>query len=566
MKYKCKQSIMFLLVIVIMSISLMGCSGNTMKDGVYTGSAAGYGGELVLEVVINDGKIDGINITEHKESSPVSSRALPIIKERILEAQTPIVDSVTGATFSSYAVKSAVGEALAMAGQEVEKITFTTGAEKSEPKELEDVETKIIIVGGGPAGLSAAISAKESGIEDVILIEKLDILGGNGKFDMNFYDTINSKAQKDMGIELTTEDFNEMKKNTSDSEARVKVWGQGSYEVDQWLRGMGIELNYAYGDTNHMSEANEYAGEQILDNLEKRAKELDVDIRTGTKGLDIIMEDGKALGIKVENKEGYYNIKADAVIIATGGFASNKELLEKYVPGAGIVATSNQIGTTGDFIDVFEKNDLTLNNMDSLNVFKFIIRKSRDLTGGADDFILVNADGERFVNENAGGLKFAHIILEQPNKKAFYIYDQPGYESSYRLQKHVGLGYHTKAETLDELADKLGINSENLTKTVETYNSAINSDIADPFRGEKVFDRKFAAEGPYYGVEVESAIHMTRGGVVANEKAQVLNNSDLPVEGLYAAGEVTDVSGAFNASVVFGRISGQEAGKYVLGK
>jgi succinate dehydrogenase/fumarate reductase flavoprotein subunit len=104
----------------------------------------------------------------------------------------------------------------------------------------------------------------------------------------------------------------------------------------------------------------------------------------------------------------------------------------------------------------------------------------------------------------------------------------------------------------------------NLTQSVQTYNDAIQNGKEDPFRGENVFERPFAEEGPYYGVEVVSAVHMTLGGVVADENGQVLNNANEPVEGLYAAGEVTDVSGAFNAAILFGRISGQKAGEYVL--
>lgn len=571
MKYKSKLGIMFLLGVILLTTSLVACSipsnnqAEGLMDGIYVGKAGGYGGELQLEVTVQNGRIDEINVLEHKESLPVFSRAVPIIRDRILKEQSPVIDSVSGATFTSYAVKSAVAKALADAGQEFGDISFATGKERPEPKALDDVQTQIVIVGGGPAGLSAAIAAKESGIKDVIVIEKLDILSGNGKFDMNFYDMINSKAQRDKGIEISVDDFIEMKKNSTDSDARVEAWAKENYELDQWLRDMGTELNYAYGATNHMAEEDEYAGERIQTNMEKRAKELGVEIRTSTKGTDLIMEDGKVVGVKVEDKEGYYNINSQAVIIATGGFASNKSLLEKYAPGAEIVQTSNQIGNTGDFIEVFEKYNFQLNNMDKLNIFKFIIKKSRDLTGGADDFILVNKDGQRFVTEKgSSGLLFTHTILEQPSKSAFYIYDQVGYESAFRLQKHVKLGYHSKADTLGELAEILGINSENLNKTVETYNSAINGEIEDPFRGENVFDRAFSESGPYYGVEVESAIHMTMGGVVANEKAQILNNSNEVIEGVYAAGEVTDVSGGFNATVIFGKISGQEASKYVL--
>lgn len=538
-----------------------------LTDGTYTGSANGYGGNVEVEVIVEGGKIADLEVIDHAESSPVYNRAMPIAKERILDAQSPEVDSVSGATFTSFAIKKAAGEALAEAGANYENITMDTNAEESPDVELEDVDTQLVIVGGGPSGLAAAISAKQAGTEDVILIEKLDILSGNGKFDMNFFDMIQSEAQAAIDIDYTVEDFLEAKEEAMDSEARKEVWAEGAATLDPWLRDMGIELNYAYGATGHMAEADEYAGEHIQDNLEKKAYELGVDIRPGTKGLDLIMEDDKAVGVKAGNREGHYNINADAVIIATGGFSANPDLLAEYAPGAEIVETSNQMGATGDFVEVFKENDLKLANMDELTVFKLIIKNRRDLTGAGDGFILVNENGERFAAENGGGLELAHDILDQPNDKVFYIYDQRLKDSFYRLTKHNDeLGYHTKADTLEELAEELGIDAETLQETVATYNQAIEDGGGDPFRGDDVFEEPFEMDGPFYGVQVESAIHMTKGGVVANEKAQLLNNNDEPVEGLYGSGEVVATSGAYSASVIFGKIAGAEAAEYIESK
>lgn len=537
-----------------------------LTDGSYTGSANGYGGNVEVEVVVEDGKIADLEVTDHAESSPVYNRAMPITKDRILEAQSPEVDSVSGATFTSFAMKKAVGEALAEAGANFENITMDTNAE-SPDVELEDVDTQLVIVGGGPSGLAAAISAKQAGTEEVILIEKLDILSGNGKFDMNFFDMIQSEAQASVGEDYTVEDFLEAKEEAMDSDARKEVWAEGAANIDPWLRDMGIELNHPYRETGHMAEADEYAGEHIQDNLEKTAYELGVDIRPGTKGLDLIMEDDKAVGVKVGNREGHYNINADAVIIATGGFSANDELLAEYAPGAERVETSNQMGATGDFIEVFKENDLKLTNMDELSVFKLIIKNRRDLTGAGDGFVLVNENGERFAAENSSGLELAHNILDQPNGKVFYIYDQRLKDSFYRLTKHNDeLGYHTKADTLEELAEELGIDAKALQETVTTYNQAIEDGTEDPFRGEELAEEPMATEGPFYGVQVESAIHMTKGGVAANEKAQLLNNNDEPVEGLYGSGEVVATAGAYSSSVIFGRLAGEEAAEYIQSK
>lgn len=529
----------------------------------HRGTGVGYGGELVVEVVTEGDAIADIKLVSDHESSPVMTRAFPIIRERILDAQTPVVDSVSGATFSSFAVKTAVADAARQYGKDFGEISFATKGPEAPRRDLEPVKTQLAIVGGGPAGLAAAIAARESGVENVILIEKLDILSGNGKFDMNFFDLINSQAQRENGVTETVESFIESKEGVSDSPERVRVWAEGSYALDEWLRSYGVNLNYNSGGTNHMAESNAYAGEHIQEKMEEKVRSLGVDVRTGTKGLDFIVENDRVVGVKAQNKNDYYDIMADAVIVATGGFSANKELLSKYAPGAERVETSNQMGATGDFVPVFEDRGYQLKDMDELSVFKLIIKNRRDLTGAGDGFLLVNEKGERFVDESSSGLPLAHTILEQPNGKVFYLYDQRLYDSAYRLQKHNELGYHVKADTLDELAEKLGIDAAALSATVDTYNKAVAGEGADPFR-ETPFDTRFGEQGPYYGVQVESAIHMTKGGVAANEKAQVLDAGGAVVDGLYAAGEVTATSAAYSGAVVFGRISGQQAAEYIL--
>jgi len=527
--------------------------------------AQGFGGEIKIQVVVDGKKIKDINLVSHKETKHLMDRAFPIVKERILKTQSPAVDSVSGATFSSFGVKKAVAEAMKNQGQEYGELTFSPKFSEAPTMVGKDENTDLVIVGGGPAGLAAAIAAKESGVEKIILIEKLDILSGNGKFDMNFFDMINSKAQKANGINDTVEAFIKDKTNPRDTPERTKAQAEGAYVLDEWLRGFGINLNYNYGLRNHMAESDVYAGAYIQDGLEKKIKELGIDVRTGTKGLDIDMKDGKAIGIKVQKENTTYHIYAKAVIIATGGFSANKEFLAKYAPGGERVQTSNQIGATGDFVPVFEKNNFKMENMDILSIFRMILVPTRDLTGAGDGYLLVNKNGERFTDERGSGLPMAHIILDQPESKVYYIYDQNVYETSYRLKKHTAEGLHVKADTMDELAQMLNIPADNLKKTVEEYNKAIAGEIKDKYR-EKPYTVPFKGEGPYYGARVESAIHMTKGGVTANEKAEVLHKDGHVVEGLYAAGEVTNTTAAYSGAVVFGRIAGQNAAQFIKGE
>ena len=531
-----------------------------------SGTGDGFSGKIKVDVLTNGEKIEDIKLVSDSETSHIISRAFPVLKERILKTQSPIVDSVSGASYTSFGIKKAVADALKSNGKDFGRIRFNTKAPEQPIVNLKAVNTDLVIIGGGPAGLAAAISAKEAGLKNIILIEKLDILSGNGKYDMNFYDLINSEAQKANGINDTVEALIADNTNPLDTPERIKAQAEGAFVLDKWLRSFGVKLNYNYGKRGHMAESNAYAGAHVQDGMEKKVKELDIDVRTGTKGLDLIMKDGKAVGVKVQNGNNFYDINAKAVILATGGFSANKELLKKYVPGSEVFQTSNQIGATGDFIPVFEKNNIKTANLEVLNIFPFIIRQTRDLTGGGDGFILVNKDGKRFTSENityATRFSTAQKILDQPDSAVFYIYDQRLYDASFRLQKHTAQGLHIKAATLDELADKLGIDKNNLKTTVKEFNKAVRGEIKDPFR-ENPTKKEFMSEGPYYGVQVESAIHMTRGGVVADEKTQVLYENGNIVNGLYAAGEVANSnSGAYSAAVIFGRIAGKEAAEYI---
>ena len=536
-------------------------TGSVAMAETYSATGSGYHGEMTVNVTIEDGKITDVELGDNHETNVVIDRAFPVIRERILEANTADVDSVTAATFSSYAIKTAVADAMQQAGLEAPKVAMQNAEKTATERAAESCD--IVIVGGGPAGLAAAVSAKQTNADkNVILVEKLDILSGNGKFDMNFFDMINTEAQKAAGNdewvgEAGLAKFLEEKSSNGESAERIQVWANEEYNLDAWLRAMGVELNYNYGGTNHMAEDNQYSGEVIQAGLEKAAAELGVDVRTGTKGVDLVMEDGACKGVIVTNNAGEtYPINAASTIITTGGFCSNKELLAEYAPGYEVFNTSNQMGTTGDFVKIFEQNGFKMENMGKMSFFSNIIVPYRDLTGGADMNLLANNEGALLPNKS--GMDRGTMIKEQPNGAAYYITDKTGYDSFYRIRKHVGLGYYAEGATLEELAEKLSINAEGLKASVEQYNAdaaagAENAQIA------AVPKRALDAEGPYYGVRVEAANHMTKGGVVCNENAQVLNADDTVVPGLYAAGEVTWQGGGYSESVCFGKVAGAQA-------
>ena len=173
-------------------------TGSVAMAETYSATGNGYHGEMTVNVTIEDGKITDVELGDNHETNVVIDRAFPVIRERILEANTADVDSVTAATFSSYAIKTAVADAMQQAGLEAPKVAMQNAEKTATERAAESCD--IVIVGGGPAGLAAAVSAKQTNADkNVILVEKLDILSGNGKFDMNFFDMINTEAQKAAG-------------------------------------------------------------------------------------------------------------------------------------------------------------------------------------------------------------------------------------------------------------------------------------------------------------------------------------------------------------------------------
>ncbi len=537
-----------------------GTAEYTLEDGHYSETVQGYGGDMTVEITIEGGRLTEITAEKNRETVPVFTRAMPLIQERMLDAQSPAIHAVSGATFTTTAVKQAVKAAMEAAGA---KDVPTELYETMEMREGDPVSTQVLVIGGGPSGLAAAIEAKAAGVEQVLLIEKLDILSGNGKFDMNFFDMLNSRAMAANGVEVSKEEFLTDLEGVVDSEERKQAWVDGAWELDAWLRSFGVELNYNYGGdkgTSHMAEEDAYAGDVIQNGLEAHAKELGVEIRTGTRAVDLLMEDGTVTGASVIAGKYMYDITADAVIVATGGFSANPQMLAQYAPGSETIETSNQMGATGDFVDIFQKHDIQLDHMDQLSVFRMILVKNRELTGAGDGFIWVNEKGERFVDESSYGLELAQTMKEQ--EKVFFVYDQRMKDSFYRLKKHNDLEYHVSAESVEELAQTIGVDADALQASIDTYNAGVRGEKDDPIRKEP---SEFTIDdgGTLYAAQVESAIHMTKGGVVANEKAQVLNNAGDVVPGLYASGEVTDTAGAYSSSVVFGRIAGQEAAKYI---
>lgn len=547
-------------------------------SGTFEGESNGKGGPFILEVTLENSEIQDIKILESEESS-YTEPVIADLTNQIIETNSTDVEVVSGATLTTKAITGAVKDAVKKSGASLVAKEVTEEAEKAE-----DVSTDIVIIGAGGAGLSAAIEATNADAK-VIVVEKNGYMGGNTNYATGGMNAANTKYQQDKGIqdspELYYNDTLKGGKNKNDV-SLVKVLTEKSAETVYWLEELGAELSEIGRsggqsvDRIHKGPGGMPIGTHLMSVFTDQVDKLDIEVRLNTKAVDILGDDNKVTGIKVENKDGNtYNINAKSVIIASGGFGANSEIVTKYNPDLEGFGTTNQPGATGDALAMVDKLDVSLVDIKEIQTHPTVVPIINELiTEGVrgDGAILVNRDGKRFINELETRDTVSQAILAQEGKTAFLIFDQQVVDTASAIQKYKDAGLLTEADSLKELAEKLDINGEEVESTVETYNQYYK-DQNDPDFNRRKLPVEITKK-PFFGVEIGPAIHHTMGGIKINTNTEVINNSGNVVEGLYAAGEVTGgvhggnrIGGnAVTDITVFGKIAGRNAAEVVKNK
>ncbi|WP_407428336.1 flavocytochrome c, partial [Treponema sp.] len=241
-------------------------------------------------------------------------------------------------------------------------------------------------------------------------------------------------------------------------------------------------------------------------------------------------------------ENGEYTILAKAVIIATGGFAANSEMVEYYCPSLKGFGTTNHKGATGDAFAMTEKFNAELVQMEQIQIHPTVVKGTGMMITEAvrgNGAILVNKKGRRFINEMETRDIVSSAILKGSGKTAWLIFDQSVRDSLKAIDGYAKAGFLTEADSVSALADKLSIPSDELQTTTALYNSFVkNKNDADFGRNPASMERTLE-NGPFYAIEIEPAVHHTMGGLKINEKAQVIDKSGKAVDALFAAGEVT---------------------------
>lgn len=443
----------------------------------------------------------------------------------------------------------------------------------------ENITTDVVVVGGGGAGLSAAIAAKEKGA-NVVLVEKMLMLGGNTNYATAGINAANTKLQKKLGIEDSAELFynDTMKggKNVNNPEL-VKKLTTDSANIIDWLTERGADLSevvFTGGQSakrTHRPAGGQAVGPVIVDALAETAEKDGIDVRTESEVTKLIKTGDKVTGVEVKHKGETYNITAKAVVMATGGFGANAKMVAEYKPSLEGFGSTNSPAITGEGIKMVKAVGGDLVDMTEIQTHPTVVHKKTAMITEAvrgEGAILVNREGKRFVSELETRDVVSKAELEQTGKSAFLVFDQEVREKLGAINGYVRKGFTVEGATVEELAGKIGVDAKGLVDTMAKYNGYVKAGEDKDF-GKTALPRELV-KAPFYAIEVSPAVHHTMGGVRINTNAEVLTADGKVIPGLFAAGEITGgVHGANRIGgnavtdiTVYGKTAGENAADF----
>lgn len=614
-------------------------AASLFKAGEYTAAAAGINGDVTVKVTFSEDAITNIEIVSHNETPGVSDAALTTLPETIVEKQSLNVDTITGATYSSTAVLTAVEDCIRQAGGEEAVAKFKRAVLEDVEVEDKTYEADVVVIGAGGAGMAAAVTANQAG-KTVVVIEASGAMGGNtilsgGAFNASNDDYVpltqmSESYANSVKQALSETPINEehaklieaVKKEYEEYLASgstalfdsvnwhiLQTWRGGDYEADlklvktlcenvwdglEWLKSLGMqfldgEFTVTGGLWPRAHKPVEPVGTGFFKTYQAYVDSHDgITMVYNSTAKELIVENGRVVGAKGEAADGSkFVAKGKAVVLATGGFARNVELRQKY--NAEInkwpsldekILSTNAPTVNGDGIFMATAVGAALTQMYNIQLLPLGDPKTGALSGNiehdVETRIFVNKEGKRFVNEGGRRDDMTLALFEQTDRTMFIVMDSDTYPTGEELNNFgetvnslVAAGRAYKADTLEELAEKIGVPAENLVASVTEFNryckGGDKEGQVDEF-GRTLFSTPIDTP-PYYAAARVPTVHHTMGGVVIDENCHVLNESGSIIPGLYAAGEVTGgIHGsnrlggnALADTVVFGRIAGRNA-------
>jgi len=584
----------FVLLVSLVSVS----ASSAYTPGEYTAQAQGNNGLVEVSLSFDENSITAAEVIAHFESAGIADSAIENIPKAIVNHQTLAIDAVSGATNTSNAILEAAASCVEKAGGDVAALKAKDPVSATEKviDLLTDISVDVLVIGGGGAGLSAALSASENGAT-VLLVEKTDALGGNtlrsgGAF--NSYDpegqalipmiaslerTVEAVLAKDSDSEKITELKMEVQKQWDEYKASgsttlfdssewhaLQSLDSGDYianvdlmrtltsnalETKHWLADNGVqwlpEIRTVVGAMwNRSAQTHNTTGKDFIVALENAARQNKAQIYLNSKADELLFEEGRVQGALITNANGdqVKVIANKGVILATGGFSANVEMRVKHNKHwddlGDSIKTNNHPGATGDGIFMGESVGAALVDMEWIQLMPLNPVSGGGISGYVNNVIYINQDGNRFVAEDSRRDVLAQGALAQENALFYIVNDQAEVDrvglSKEALNYMVANKMLFKGESLEDLAQQIGADPVNLVKAVEEFNASVVSG-SDAF-GRTTFDQKIDT-APYYTSSFSPAVHHTMGGLVINTNAQVLNQNGDVIPGFFAAGEVT---------------------------
>ena len=620
--------------IIAVSLFGYGCgakSASTSSDagvsGDFTGTAKGFGGDVSVTLTLTDGAITGCTAEGKDETQGVGSEAIAKMPGEIAESGSIAVDGVSGATVTSTAIKEAAAAALTAAGLNPDD--YKTAVEKTGSAEDSTVEADVVVVGAGGAGMTAAITAAGEG-KSVVILESQSMVGGNSvraTGGMNAGKTVyqdENEFGESAGVEKTlktaaekyadNETITALAKTVSEQWAAYQANPTGYFdsvelmELDTMIGGKGINdpelvetlcANSAdaidwldeHGITLHNVSSFGGAsvkrihrpvnaegktvsvGSYMIPLLQENCEKAGVKMMLDTTATEILTDaNGAAVGVKATGASGEtVTVNAKAVVLASGGFGANLDMVVKYKPELKGFMTTNAPGIQGQGIEMAQAIGAATVDMDQIQIHPTVEANTAALiTEGlrGDGAVLINAEGKRFIDEVGTRDVVSAAEIAQTGSYSWLVVDQAMVDASSVIQGYIKKGYTVTGATYEELGKAMGVDAAAFAETMEKWNGYVEAKN-DPDFGRTSFANPLNT-APYYAVKVTAGVHHTMGGLKINANTEVLNEKGEVIPGLFAAGEVTGgVHGANRLGgnavadfTVFGRIAGAAASDY----
>ena len=554
------------------------------------GTGVGKHGDITVAVTFDAGKIQDIKIVKNAENPILAKKVFTDLKDQVVALSSTDVDLISGATFSAKGFIDAVNDAAKKAGVTLAKADKK--ALKKAARELPKTSNyDVVVIGAGGAGFSAAITARNAGA-NVVLLEKMPAVGGNSLISGAEMNVARNWVQPKLGInddspELHAQDTFKGGDGKGDMKV-INVMTHEALDAAKWCRdylGVRFEDDNLFFFGGHSRKRAlipvGHTGTEFIAKFQAKADELGIPVITNMKAEELIKDkDGRVVGVKatMDGSEYTFNAKG-GVVLATGGFGANPEMVKKYNPKIDErFKTTDAPGTTGEALYMAERAGAQLVNMGYIQTYPICdpLSGAIELIADArfDGAIMLNQEGKRFVEELQRRDVLSEAILNQTGRYCWVLWNDKIGSISNTVKAHANeyeaftkQGIMTTCDDLKCIADFTKIPFDQLQKTVKRV-----SDMAGK-GNDKDFNHRSGLvdmqQGKYYVIKAVPSTHHTMGGVRINEKAEALTAEGKVIPGLWAAGEVTGVThgtnrlggNAYTDIIVFGRIAGEAAAK-----